>query len=114
MAGNPGHHLGYGAGPDIMTMDVSAIGTGTQTQGFVFDASSATFASMGWTSKEFLFTADTTSTTLKFLSTTSNSGNAGFGPALDNVSVTPVPVPAAFLLAMLGLGTAGLKLRKRV
>ncbi len=34
-------------------------------------------------------------------------------PNMD-FSVTTVPVPAAFLLAMLGLGTAGLKLRKRV
>ena len=32
----------------------------------------------------------------------------------DNVAFTPVPVPAAVLLGMLGLGVAGLKLRKFV
>jgi hypothetical protein len=31
---------------------------------------------------------------------------------LDNLAVVPVPVPAAFLLGMLGLGAAGVKLRK--
>lgn len=31
---------------------------------------------------------------------------------LDNLAVTPVPVPAAFLLGLLGLGAAGAKLRK--
>lgn len=32
---------------------------------------------------------------------------------LYNVTLTPVPVPAAMLLGVLGLGTAGLRLRKR-
>jgi hypothetical protein len=32
--------------------------------------------------------------------------------AIDNLTVTPVPVPGAVMLGMLGLGVAGLKLRK--
>jgi len=112
MAGNPGHHLGYGPGPDIMTMDVSVTGTPTPFS-FSFDASSTTFASMGYVQQYFDFMATSAVTTLAFLSTTSTANNAGFGPVLDNVSVNAVPVPGAILLGLLGLGSAGLKLRRR-
>jgi len=108
MAGNPD------GGPNPKTMDVSAIGITTQTQGFSFDASSTTRTSMGWTPMEWSFVADDTSTTIRFMSTVVYAGdpsNVGWGPALDNVSV--VPVPGAVLLGMLGLSVVGVKLRKR-
>ncbi len=41
----------------------------------------------------------------------SGSGAHNFG--IDNLMVTPVPVPGAVLLGMLGLSVAGVKLRKR-
>jgi choice-of-anchor C domain-containing protein len=104
MAGNPDN------GPTIKTMDVLAIGTTTQSQSYSFDITGMTRASMGWTPMQFSFVADAPLTTLQFLSTVTGSENA-WGPALDNVSV--VPVPAAALLGLLGLGAATVRLRKR-
>jgi choice-of-anchor C domain-containing protein len=104
MAGNPDN------GPTIKTMDVSAIGTTTQTQGFSFDITGKTRSNMGWTSMQWSFVADAPVTTLQFMSTVTGDQNA-WGPALDNVSI--VPVPGAVLLGMLGLSVAGVKLRKR-
>jgi hypothetical protein len=40
-------------------------------------------------------------------------GFAGEDFGINRISVTPVPVPGAVLLGMLGLSTAGLKLRRR-
>ncbi|MBN1510005.1 MAG: choice-of-anchor C family protein [Sedimentisphaerales bacterium] len=108
MAGNPWPAMGN-PGPTTMTMDVSA---GTTTDSFTFDTTGHNFTSMGWETKEFVFTADSSSTTLLFMSTTSNVNNPGYGPALDNVSVNLVPIPGAVLLGMLGLGAAGVRLRR--
>ncbi len=104
MAGNPDN------GPTIKTMDVLAIGTTTQSQSYSFDITGKTRSAMGWLPMQFVFTADTDSTTLQFMSTVTGSQNA-WGPALDNVNV--VPVPGAVLLGMLGMGVAGAKLRRR-
>jgi hypothetical protein len=111
MAGNPGGL------PNIyaMTMDVSATGSGSpQTASFQFDTTGHSISAMGWQPEQFVFTADAPSTTLQFMSTTSIVGNLGYGPALDNVSVVPVPLPGAILLGLLGLSAAGAKLRKFV
>jgi len=102
MAGNPD------GGPVIKTMDVSAIGTTTQTATFTFNTTGKSKTNMGWTQYDWTFVADADLTTLQFMSTTGTA----YGPALDMVSV--VPIPAAVLIGMLGLGVAGLKLRKYV
>jgi len=105
MAGNP--VPGSGLVPPIFTMDVSASGSPTPTGSFSFDTTGHTTGNMGWTQKQWTFVAGGTDTTLRFMSTTDSSL---WGPALDNVSV--VPVPAAVLLGLLGLGAAGLRLRR--
>jgi choice-of-anchor C domain-containing protein len=112
MAGNPWPAMGHPPGPTTMTMDVSAIGIGTQTQSYSFDTTGHNFTSMGWETMQFAFTADAANTTLRFLSTSSADNNPGYGPTLDNVSLNVVPLPGAILLGMLGLGAAGVKLRR--
>ena len=42
------------------------------------------------------------------------NGSQQHGIQLNQLTLTPVPVPAAMLLGMLGLGAAGMKLRKYV
>ena len=61
-----------------------------------------------WQSFGFDFAAGSTDT---LISITGISA-ANFYIGLDNVSVVPVPVPGALLLGILGLGAAGIKLRK--
>jgi choice-of-anchor C domain-containing protein len=90
MAGNPGTHEQFSNGdasPAIKTMDVTA--NGGQVDHFSFDTTNFQtltfpFPAMGWTSEAFSFKATSTSTTLKFASTTAGA----FGPALDNVTFT--------------------------
>ena len=65
-------------------------GSGNQWQGFGFD-----------------FIADSMNTTVNI---TGISGNQYIG--VDNISVVPVPVPGAVLLGSIGLGVAGINLRK--
>jgi len=108
MAGNP-------AGlPVVKTMEVLAIGSSVQTSpSFSYDTTGRSIPDdMGWVSKSWTFIADAPSTILQFRSTTADS--IYYGPALDDVSVTVVPVPGAVLLGLLGFGAAGLKLRKHV
>ncbi len=92
LAGNPNN------GPAIKPMRVSAAG---QSADFQFDISGHTITSMGWVGKTWLFTATAASTTLEFRSL--NPANAdGWGAALDNVSVSAVPEPAAGALMLCG------------
>jgi choice-of-anchor C domain-containing protein len=74
-------------------------------------SSATTIPGITWTSYVFNFIADSTSTTLKFAST---SGTA-YGAALDNVAISEisaVPLPATAPLALAGLG-AMVALRRR-
>lgn len=95
LAGNPE------GGPVVKSVDVLA--TGGVTSNYTFDTTGKSRPNMGWLTKSYSFTASSTSTTLSF---TSLNGTP-FGPALDNVSVTAVPVPAGMLLALTGLPMVG-------
>jgi outer membrane protein OmpA-like peptidoglycan-associated protein len=78
MAGNTA------APPAMKPMRVSAAG---QSMEFAFDITGKTFRNMGWLAKSWTFTAGDATTTLEFRSLTV-SPRTGFGPAIDNVSVT--------------------------
>lgn len=93
MAGNPD------GGLTIKPLQVTAAGTSVE---FSFDNSlGQTLANMGYQAREFLFFASNATTTLSFASLT-NGGGQGFGPVLDNVSVTLVPEPASCILLIVG------------
>ncbi|HXP86009.1 MAG TPA: choice-of-anchor C family protein [Bryobacteraceae bacterium] len=71
--------------PVMKTIRVSAAG---QSQNFTFTITGHTAAKMGWVTKTWTFTATGSTTTLEF--DTADSPPTGWGPALDNVSVSPV------------------------
>jgi choice-of-anchor C domain-containing protein len=89
LAGNPE------AGPFPKNMNV-AIGSASEEYVFsgVFNTSN-----LGWSERFLDFTASASSLTLSF-----QSLNPGFsGPALDRVSIIPVPEPGVLVLGALGL-----------
>jgi choice-of-anchor C domain-containing protein len=91
----------FDQGPDPKTMTVyAAVDSGNYSFSQPFSWS---HAAMGWETKYFEFTADATTTILRFISTTGATDNA-WGPALDNVKVTPVPEPG--ILILLGISMA--------
>jgi choice-of-anchor C domain-containing protein len=103
LAGNPN------ASPIIKDMRVSAGGSSAD---FSFDTTGKSSSNMGWVSKSWDFTANSTTTTLEFITLT----NSVAGPALDNVSVialsppptpTPIPEPSS-VLGLLSLGVLGI------
>jgi choice-of-anchor C domain-containing protein len=99
MAGNP-------AGPPTTKlMRVEAAGDSSD---FSFDIDTHTLGDMGWVSCSWQFTATDTETTLEFYST---DDTGDFGPALDNVVVTPIPEPTT--LCLLALGAALLRRSRR-
>jgi choice-of-anchor C domain-containing protein len=101
LAGNPN------ASPIIKDMRVSAGGSSAD---FSFNTTGKSNSNMGWLSKSWDFTANSTTTTLEFI----GLGNSALGAALDNVSVialsgpsTSVPEPSS-MLGLLGLGVLGI------
>jgi choice-of-anchor C domain-containing protein len=107
MAGNPSNL------PVVKPMRVSADG---QSAEFTFDVTGTNFTNMGWTLMNWSFVADDATATLTFQSLTQERGLLeGWGPALDNVSVTEIstviPEPTTWLL-MSGSFTLLLLLRR--
>ena len=87
-------------------------GVHTEYLGFL---GSTTSAAAGWQQYSFNFTATSDMSTLSFLEfapiVTAGAGSAY--PGLDLVSLTVIPVPGAIILGVLGIGTAGVNLRRR-
>jgi choice-of-anchor C domain-containing protein len=80
----------------LKTLRVVAAG---RFKDFTFDTTGKSVGNMGWTTKNFTFTAQWETTTLLFLSLTPGSNT---GPALDNVVVTQVSsLPGPYLLLLL-------------
>jgi choice-of-anchor C domain-containing protein len=109
LAGNPDN------GPAVKTLEVTA-GVGNQSYSFDITTTPSTHGHMGWVRESFVFTANATSDILAFASTTTSIPQGSlpaFGPALDNVSITPSPLPAGLPLFAGGLGIIGLLARRR-
>lgn len=100
-AGNPDN------APTVKALNV---GAAVNNQTFTFDVTGSSRADMGWLYNSFDFVAGSTTTTLSFQSNTTTS----YGPALDDVSISAVPLPASALLLLGGLGAlAGVGTRRR-
>lgn len=81
---------------------------------FTFNVQSQgnTRANMGWVDRVVRFTANATTASLRFFNV---APNTAFGPAIDNVRISAVPVPASGLLVFGALaGLALLRRRKSV
>jgi len=77
--------------------------------GFTASRVGQTHANMGWDTKTFVFTAQSTSTILAF-----QAAQAGpYGPALDNVRVSAVPEPVTMFSAFMAISSLGMYIRKR-
>jgi choice-of-anchor C domain-containing protein len=110
LAGNYGHP------PVVKPLAVTINGV---TTNFTFDTTGRSAADMGWTTKTLTFVADSSSSTIDFVSdVTSSGGFLDAGAALDNVRIAPisltsVPLDWAQWAAAALLALAGLLLLKR-
>ena len=91
-------------GPTTKTIGVTIGSSGLLT--YEFDTTGYSHSNMGWKTISFSYTATETSTTISFQSL-NPAGNA-YGPALDDVSVTPIPEPATWAMMILGFLGIGL------
>ena len=103
LAGNPDSSFDKGVQVSVDS------GSFSGSQNFTFTQDSHGPSSMGWVTFAYSFVADATSTTLAFLSL----NNSFTGPALDNVSVSAVPLPAALPLFGAALGALAMIARRR-
>ena len=98
MSGNP-------RGPGLKTLDLTV---GAVTQGYSFDyvLEGVSSTDLKWQVMTFDFTASSSVEALTFTSTTASS--SFYGPMIDGVTITAVPLPAAIWLFAGGLlGLAG-------
>lgn len=108
LAGNPSN-------PPVKTVRVQATGGISTDYTFDINALPSSLASMGWTTRTYIFTATGATTTLSFTSL----NNDAFGPALDNVVVTDltpvaaVPTLSQWAMVLMASLMAGLVLRGR-
>lgn len=96
LAGNPG------SPQNVKKLQVTAAGASVN---YEFDTTGKSGTAMGWREESFTFTASSNTTTLTFTSlhsdpnyTTANWQNHAQGPAVDNVRVFEVPLPATITL----------------
>jgi choice-of-anchor C domain-containing protein len=80
------------------------------SQAFTFDGTGKSHSDMGWKEESMSFVAGGPSTTLAFESTDST----GYGPAIDNVRVDPIPEPSTLVLlaGLVGMFALGYLRRK--
>ncbi len=91
MAGNPD------GGPIIKTLNATV---GSTSSDFTFDVTGKSLADMGYEYKFLDFVADSDTALLSFTSL----DDGPWGPALDNVEISAIPVPATAPLLLAGLG----------
>jgi hypothetical protein len=84
------------------------VSAGGSSADFSFDITGKSNSNMGWLSKSWDFTANSTTTTLEFI----GLGNSDAGAALDNVSVIALSSPSipepSSMLGLLSLGVLGI------
>ena len=104
----------YGGPPVIKPLAVTINGV---TSNFTFDTTGRSGSNMGWTTHAITFVANSSSSTINFVSDVSASGGSlNAGAALDNVQITaptvgaassPVPLTWAQWLAAMLIAVAG-------
>lgn len=102
MSGNPD------GAPKTKTLEVIIDGV---QHNFTYETGANTLADMKWATKSLRFVAAGEAVAIEFISPTTDTA---YGAALDNVSVVPVPVPAAIVLGAMGLGLVGWTKRRMV
>lgn len=103
LAGNPDGVQGQ------KILEVSVALSNGLAVSYDFFTNGASRTNMGWQGENFRFTATGATATLKFASLT----NTAYGPALDNVRIQAVPVPAGAPLLIGGILALGALRRRR-
>jgi choice-of-anchor C domain-containing protein len=103
LSGNPD------SGPTEKALRVSM--GGSKDYKYDIAAHGTSHGNMHWATQVFRFTASSTEQVLTFASI--NDPNGAWGPALDNVSISEVPVPAGAPLLIGGIAALGALRRRR-